>query len=153
MDAIKAGNLDEVLKVKKNLESRVAKLRPRNLSLDELRCAFAVNRALSRIAAYEAGIPAPIIHRITTRESIAIGQAKSSRQMEIACAQMLEEFLPVDSTQIGKVEDGFQILSNLQESDIIEAEGTVGNNTLKLLAQRLDILRGLQQIAAPVDSS
>ncbi len=95
MDAIKAGDLDEVLKVKKNLESRVAKLRPRNLSLDELRCAFAVNRALSRIAAYEAGIPAPIIHRITTRESIAIGQAKSSKQMEKACAQMLEEFCDI----------------------------------------------------------
>ena len=68
-------------------------------------------------------------------------------------AQMLEEFLPVDSSQIGEVEDGFKIFSDFQESDIIEAEGTVRNNTLKLLAQRLNILRGLQQIAAPVESS
>lgn len=92
MDAIKEGNLKEALRVKNKLESRVSKLRPRNLSLDERRCAYAVNRALSRTAAYEAGIPAPIIHRITTRESIIIATAGNSEKMEEACVQMLTDF-------------------------------------------------------------
>ena len=92
MDAIKNGNINEALKIKKELETRVGKLRPRKLKLEELRCAYAVNRAMSRIAAYEAGIPAPIIHKITSKESLTIGMATSEKQMEDACVEMLKEF-------------------------------------------------------------
>lgn len=95
MEAIRKGDLEETLRLKNHMDKRISKMRPRELALDELKCAYAVNRALSRIAAYEAGIPAPIIHRITTRESSSIGQAHSRKQMEDACVQMLGEFCEI----------------------------------------------------------
>lgn len=95
MDAIKKGNIGEVLALQKALAEGAGRVRSRNLNLEEMRCAFAVNRALSRIAAYEAGIPAPIIHKITTQESKKIGQAKSEEQMIDACQDMLKEFCEI----------------------------------------------------------
>ena len=65
---------------------------------------------------------------------------------------MLEHVLPVDAAEVGDVEDGFQVIDDFQKGYILETEGAVGDDTLKLLAERLHILRGLQQITAPVDS-
>ena len=65
---------------------------------------------------------------------------------------MLEHVLPVDTAEVGDVEDGFQVIDDFQKGYILETEGAVGDDTLKLLAERLHILRGLQQITAPVDS-
>ena len=50
---------------------------------------------MSRIAAYEAGVPAPIIHKITTKESLAIAIAQSEKQMDEACETMLKEFCEI----------------------------------------------------------
>ena len=66
--------------------------------------------------------------------------------------QMLENLLPVNSSQVGQVEDGFQVFGNLQESDVVETERAVGHDILELLAQGLDIFGGLQQVAAPINS-
>ena len=65
--------------------------------------------------------------------------------------KVFQQFFPVDAPKVGEVEDGLQVLGNLQKGDVVETEGAVGHDILELLTQRLHILRGLQQIAAPIE--
>ncbi|SEA95106.1 AraC-type DNA-binding protein [Pseudobutyrivibrio sp. ACV-2] len=95
MDSIKRGNIQETLHYKKLLSENAAGMWTRNVGLQEKKFGLAVNRAMSRIAAYEAGVPAPIIHKITTKESMAISAAQSEKQMEEACEIMLKEFCEI----------------------------------------------------------
>ncbi len=95
MNAIKRGNFQETIHYKKLLSENAAGFWTNDISLQDRKFALAVNRAMSRIAAYEAGIPAPIIHKITTKESRAIALAQSVSQMEEACDTMLKEFCEI----------------------------------------------------------
>ncbi len=95
MDAIKKGNIREALHYKKLLSENAAGMWTRKFKKEDMRLGFAVNRAMSRIAAYEAGVPAPIIHKITTKESSRISLAQSEKQMEEACQDMLIEFCEI----------------------------------------------------------
>lgn len=92
MDAIRKGNLREVLYYRELLSNDAARMWTADYNMEHMRLGFAVNRAMSRIAAYEAGVPAPLIHRITVKESIDIGSAQSVKQMTKACEEMLKEF-------------------------------------------------------------
>ena len=92
MNAIKRGNTQETLHYKKVLSDNAAGMWTRKATLQDKKFGLAVNRAMSRIAAYEAGVPAPIIHKITTKESMAIAAANSESQMDEACETMLKEF-------------------------------------------------------------
>ena len=98
MEAIKRGNTQEVLHYRKLLSENAAGMWTRKFRTEELRLGLAVNRAMSRIAAYEAGVPAPIIHKITTKESMAISLAQSEKQMIAACETMLKEFCEIIRT-------------------------------------------------------
>ena len=95
MDAIKSGNIHKTLHYKQLLTENAAGMWTRKSTLQEKRFGLAVNRAMSRIAAYEAGVPAPIIHKITTKESLAIAIAQSEKQMDEACETMLKEFCEI----------------------------------------------------------
>ena len=92
MDAIKRGNTQEVLHYRKLLSENASGMWTKKFNMEDQRLGLAVNRAMSRIAAYEAGVPAPIIHKITTKESKAIAAAQSEKQMIDACETMLKEF-------------------------------------------------------------
>ena len=89
MNAIKRGNTQETLHYKKVLSDNAAGMWTRKATLQDKKFGLAVNRAMSRIAAYEAGVPAPIIHKITTKESMALAAANSESQMDEACETML----------------------------------------------------------------
>ena len=95
MDAIKRGNTRETLHYRKLLSENAAGLWTRNFTIQDMKFGLAVNRAMSRIAAYEAGVPAPIIHKITTKESAAIAAAQNAKQMDEACENMLKEFCEI----------------------------------------------------------
>lgn len=95
MDAIKRGNLRDAIHYKKLLAHNAASMWNTRVTNADKRVSFAVNRAMSRIAAYEAGVPAPIIHKITSKESTAIAAANSEKQMEEASIQMLKEFCEI----------------------------------------------------------
>ncbi len=102
MDAIKKGSLREALHYKSLLNQNAASMWSVKINNDGRRQAYAVNRAMSRIAAYEAGVPAPIIHKITSKESTAIIAAQNERQMEEACVQMLRSFCEIIRTNNNK---------------------------------------------------
>ena len=95
MNAIKRGNTQETLHYKKLLSENAAGMWTRKATLQDKKFGLAVTRAMSRIAAYEAGVPAPIIHKITTKESRAIAAANSESQMDEACDTMLKEFCEI----------------------------------------------------------
>ena len=92
MNAIKRGSLRDAIHFKKLLTQNASGMWSSNITNEGRRISFAVNRAMSRIAAYEAGVPAPIIHKITSKESAAIAAAGNERAMEEASIQMLREF-------------------------------------------------------------
>lgn len=95
MDAIKRGNTQEVLHYRKLLSENASGMWSKKFNMEDVRLGLAVNRAMSRIAAYEAGVPAPIIHKITTKESASIAAAQSQKQMIDACETMLKEFCDI----------------------------------------------------------
>jgi len=95
MNAIKRGNTQEAIHYKKLLSENAAGMWTRKATLQDKKFGLAVNRAMSRIAAYEAGVPAPIIHKITTKESRAIAAANRESQMDEACDTMLKEFCEI----------------------------------------------------------
>lgn len=95
MDAVRSGNYTKAAKLKKQLTENAISMRDYEENLELKRMGYAVNRAMTRIAAYEAGVPAPIIHEITTKESSAIYYAKNESQMEKASLQMLKEFCEI----------------------------------------------------------
>lgn len=95
MEAIKKGNFHDAKHYRKLLSENAAGLWPIPLSKENLRIRFAINRAMSRIAAFEAGVPAFIIHKITTKETARIAQCHTEKQMEEACEEMLREFCKI----------------------------------------------------------
>lgn len=92
MDAIKRGNFQEVMRYKKLLSENAAGQWSTKIDKEGKKQALAVNRAMSRIAAFEAGVPAPLIHQISTKESTEILSANTMTQMDRACETMLREF-------------------------------------------------------------
>lgn len=95
MDAVRSGNYTKAAKIKKQLTENAITMRNDEDSLELKRMGYAVNRAMTRIAAYEAGVPATIIHEITTRESATILYATKESQMEKASLKMLKEFCEI----------------------------------------------------------
>ncbi len=92
MEAIKKGNFHNANHYRKLLTETASGMWTNPLSMENLRVRFAVNRAMSRIAAFEAGVPAYIIHKITTKETVKIAQCRTEKQMEEACEEMLRDF-------------------------------------------------------------
>lgn len=95
MEAIKKGNIREARFYKNQLAEWSSGIWRKDGNLEARRMGYAINRAMSRIAAYEAGIPAPIIHQITMKESMTISAAQNEKQMELACDEMLYTFCEI----------------------------------------------------------
>ena len=92
MEAIKEGNFRTALHYKKMLRENASGLWTGKQGIECLKVAYAINRCMTRIAAYEAGVPASMIHKITMRENASIDSANSEKQMEKVCNVMIKEF-------------------------------------------------------------
>lgn len=95
MEAVKRGNIREAIHLKKLLSQNAAGVWERRITNEDHRLGYAINRAMTRIAAYQVGVPAPIIHKITTKEAKSISAAACHKQMESACEAMLKEFCTI----------------------------------------------------------
>ncbi|MCR5545053.1 MAG: helix-turn-helix transcriptional regulator [Lachnospiraceae bacterium] len=92
MNAIKEGDFHTAISYKDILSNHSNRLWQKNHSKDSALNGYAVNRAMTRIAAYEAGVPAPVVHQISFRESIALMNANTISQMEKINHKMIQEF-------------------------------------------------------------
>lgn len=72
MEAIKDGKYRTALHYKKMLKENASGLWMEKKGMERLKVAYAINRCMTRIAAYEAGVPALMIHKITMRENSSI---------------------------------------------------------------------------------
>ena len=92
MDSIRQGNYKNAMQYLGITQNAASTLWSRNTSINDYRIGAAVTRAMARVAAYDAGIPAPVIHKITTKESRSIAAAVRPSQIDQAMRTMLQEF-------------------------------------------------------------
>lgn len=134
MESIKKGNIREAIHLKKLLSQNAAGVWERRITNEDHRLGYAINRAMTRIAAYQVGVPAPLIHKITTKEAKSISAASSHKQMEKACEAMIKEFCAI-----------IQNLKNEKYSAMVQSIMYSINNSyqeelsIKGMAEELDI--------------
>ncbi|MCR4673419.1 MAG: helix-turn-helix transcriptional regulator [Lachnospiraceae bacterium] len=92
MDAIKEGDFHTAISYRDTLSNHSNRLWQKNNAKGSALSGYAINRAMTRIAAYEAGVPAPVIHQISYQESIALANANTISQMEKINHKMIQEF-------------------------------------------------------------
>ena len=92
MDSIRQGNYKNAMQYLSITQETASSLWYRNTGMNDRRIGAAITRAMARVAAYEAGVPAPIIHKITTKESLSISTAVRPSQIDQAARTMLQEF-------------------------------------------------------------
>ncbi|HAT01788.1 MAG TPA: hypothetical protein DCS54_00705 [Oribacterium sp.] len=92
MNAIAEGNYRKALSYKDILSENSHRLWQKNFSKEMALNSYAVNRAMTRIAAYKAGVPGPIVHQISFEEAVSLTRANNYSQMEKICCQMIQRF-------------------------------------------------------------
>lgn len=89
MDAIKKGSLRNSLHALQTMRNNTKVFWSHHVTLAQYKIRSATVRTMARISAYEAGLAAPLIHRITIRESQIIASAKTYEQIDAATRDMI----------------------------------------------------------------
>jgi AraC-like DNA-binding protein len=99
MRAIESGNYSRATRLQAQLRHEGAELWSNAPELDSLRISAAVMRAMTRVAAYRAGMPASIIHSITSAAGRQIALSKSAREIAKINQDMIRSFCEYISSQ------------------------------------------------------
>ena len=102
MDAIERGNTQEALRHLRKTETD-ARVLWASAPIHTYRAGAAVSRAMARTAAYRAGVPAPLIHRITSQSARRISMAETSGAIQKEKENVVQELcLAVSRMRSGK---------------------------------------------------
>lgn len=141
MDAVGRGNAREALQYLQQMQTDAQALWNTG-GLQMYVAGAAVSRAMARIAAYRAGVPAPMIHRITSDNARRIAVAESVDEIRKEQQKVVQELcLAVSRMRTGKysalVQTVLYALESGYDQDISEQElaGELGVTESYMIAQ------------------